>query len=198
MRRSLSSGQPFGASEWSEATAKRLNLHQEPRPRGRPRKVTPGFPRVANHRGCRADRSGPPGWPGGRDGSEPHPRVGELPRPGPDPPGFRPEPLGIEAEPVGRRATTGDGPGPSGHRPGSSGRADLIRFSDGEPPFTRQGRIARRMKAASSPLNGPQTSSGESWLTSSRSPSLLDHRPSSSNFAACRHSPSSAYRATLS
>lgn len=38
VRRSLRSGQPFGASEWSEATAMRLNLHQEPRPRGRPRK----------------------------------------------------------------------------------------------------------------------------------------------------------------
>ena len=38
VRRSLSSGQPFGAPEWSEATGKRLDLRQEPRPRGRPRK----------------------------------------------------------------------------------------------------------------------------------------------------------------
>jgi putative transposase len=38
VRRSLSGGQPFGAPGWSEATAKRLNLHREPRPRGRPPK----------------------------------------------------------------------------------------------------------------------------------------------------------------
>lgn len=38
VRRSLSSGQPFGAEAWSEATASRLNLRREPRPRGRPPK----------------------------------------------------------------------------------------------------------------------------------------------------------------
>jgi putative transposase len=38
VRRSLSSGHPFGAGEWAEATAKRLNLQKEPRPRGRPPK----------------------------------------------------------------------------------------------------------------------------------------------------------------
>jgi len=38
VRRSLRSGQPFGASEWSDVTAKRLNLHREPLPKGRPRK----------------------------------------------------------------------------------------------------------------------------------------------------------------
>jgi putative transposase len=38
VRHSLSSGQPFGAAAWSDATAKRLNLYREPRPRGRPRK----------------------------------------------------------------------------------------------------------------------------------------------------------------
>jgi putative transposase len=38
VRHALISGQPFGGTEWSEATAKRLNLYQEPRPRGRPPK----------------------------------------------------------------------------------------------------------------------------------------------------------------
>jgi putative transposase len=38
VRVSLSSGQPLGASEWAEATAKRLGLDRQPRPRGRPPK----------------------------------------------------------------------------------------------------------------------------------------------------------------
>jgi REP-associated tyrosine transposase len=38
VRHSLRSGQPFGGTDWSEATAKRLNLHPEPRRRGRPPK----------------------------------------------------------------------------------------------------------------------------------------------------------------
>lgn len=81
---------------------------------------------------------------------------------------------------------------------GRLARRTRYRPPGSEPLLVGQGRIARRMKQASSPLKRPQTSPGESWLTSSRSPSLLDQRPSFSNLAACRHSLASAYRAILS
>ena len=38
VRGSLRSGRPFGATDWSEQMARRLNIELVPRPRGRPRK----------------------------------------------------------------------------------------------------------------------------------------------------------------
>ncbi len=38
VRGSLRSGRPFGASDWTEQMARRLNIELVPRPRGRPRK----------------------------------------------------------------------------------------------------------------------------------------------------------------
>lgn len=37
LRRSVNRGQPFGSSQWTEATAKQLNLESTLRPRGRPK-----------------------------------------------------------------------------------------------------------------------------------------------------------------
>ena len=38
VRSSLQSGRPFGATEWTEKIAKRLNIDMSRAPRGRPRK----------------------------------------------------------------------------------------------------------------------------------------------------------------
>ena len=38
VRRSLVSGRPFGAADWTDRMAERLGIELNPRPRGRPRK----------------------------------------------------------------------------------------------------------------------------------------------------------------
>jgi hypothetical protein len=38
VRQSLQHGRPFGATDWTNRIAKRLNIDLNPRPRGRPRK----------------------------------------------------------------------------------------------------------------------------------------------------------------
>ena len=42
IRESVRRGLPFGSPDWSDATARRLGIDLNPRPRGRPRKAEPG------------------------------------------------------------------------------------------------------------------------------------------------------------
>ena len=39
VRRSVTTGRPFGADKWIEAMVRRLGMNMTPRPRGRPKKV---------------------------------------------------------------------------------------------------------------------------------------------------------------
>ena len=111
--------------------------------------------------GCRADRTEPPVRPVDGDGSGSSPPQRSGPEPGETDRASAPNPSGAMG-PVNRRATAGTDR--IGRSPAAIDRMGGLDAVLRVPTlfFSRQGRIARRMKQATSPLNSPQTSSGES------------------------------------